>query len=355
MPVCTRQYHYLHAYAWNEATFELICFVRTEMIQLAEMKQTLPMELHEGVVSTTTDVWSMLAASREGDFDRVKNLAQRSPALLTCKYDYTAPLHLAVREGHLDVVRYLVDRGALDPTYKTHPFLLSLVTVAEERGHDEIVHFLNESLKNPKLTHTWDDTGKIDYGSSDTERRFQHLVEQSNYSAVEKMLHERPELAHNELAFWGEGILMMPAKCEDRQMIELLMRYGARVPDLSKWGERYYLKHYDIAVFLLEHDMNPNHMNWHHTTLLHDKAYLGDIQKARLLLDHGADINAVDEEFRSTPLGFAARWGQRHMVAFLLERGANVNKAGAPWATPLAWARKKGHSDIEADLRQEGA
>jgi ankyrin repeat protein len=96
--------------------------------------------------------------------------------------------------------------------------------------------------------------------------------------------------------------------------------------------------------------MSAGHMNCHRTTLLHEMARLGAIGKARLLLDHGADINAVDEEFRSTPLGFAARWGQRSMVTFLLERGADRTLSAAPWATPLAWARKKGHADIARDL-----
>jgi hypothetical protein len=78
-----------------------------------------------------------------------------------------------------------------------------------------------------------------------------------------------------------------------------------------------------------------------HVTLLHDMAHEGDINKARLLLDYGADLNAVDEEYRSTPLGYAARWGHREMVSFLLARGDDPNKAGAPWATPLAWAQKR--------------
>ena len=47
--------------------------------------------------------------------------------------------------------------------------------------------------------------------------------------------------------------------------------------------------------------------------------------KARLLLDHGADINTIDEEYRSTPLGCAARRGQKEMVELLLERGADPN------------------------------
>src|SRR5207244_3751781 len=109
------------------------------------------------------------------------------------------------------------------------------------------------------------------------------------------------------------------------------------------------------AAFLMEKGMNPNHMNWRQFTLLHDMAHKGDAAKARLLLDHGADINAIDDEYRSTPLGYAARWGNRDVVKLLLERRADPNKAGASWATPLAWARKKGHADIEADLLQAGA
>ncbi|HEY7500819.1 MAG TPA: ankyrin repeat domain-containing protein, partial [Vicinamibacterales bacterium] len=80
-----------------------------------------------------------------------------------------------------------------------------------------------------------------------------------------------------------------------------------------------------------------------------------DRRKAALLLDHGAGIDAVDEEFRSTPLGLAARFGRPDIVALLIERGADVMKAGAPWATPLAWARRKGHARVEATLMQAGA
>jgi hypothetical protein len=120
-------------------------------------------------------------------------------------------------------------------------------------------------------------------------------VDKNKHAEVEAMLQERPELARDELAFWGEGILAMPAKDGDRQMLELLMRYGARVPDLSKWGARYYFKHYDTAAFLLENGMNTNHTNWRSFTLLHDMAFTGDLQKARLLLDHGADISVFGE------------------------------------------------------------
>jgi ankyrin repeat protein len=138
-------------------------------------------------------------------------------------------------------------------------------------------------------------------------------------------------------------------------MVDLLLRLGARVPTVTKWGPYYYFKHYDMAAYLLSRGVDANHMNWHRFTVLHHVSAEGDVAKATLLLDHGAAIDAVDEEYRSTPLGIAARFGRREVVALLLARGADPNASGAPWSTPLAWARKKGHAEIEAALHAGGA
>jgi len=325
------------------------------MIQPVEMQTTLPMTLHGGVVSTTTEVWAMLSASREGDLDGVMAMISRCPELSTCEYNYTPPLYFAVREGHLPLVRALVDLKALDPRYKTYPFGDSLLTMAQDRGHDDIALFLQGALARPELTHTWVETGHIDYGQDEGQQRFDKAVHAGNRTDVERFLKNRPELARNELSSWAEGVLMMPAKGRNRPLLELLMRFGAHVPALSKWGRFYYFVHDDIAAFLLDSGMSPRHMTWHHVTLLHDMAQHGDIAKARLLIDHGADIDAVDEEYRTTPLGMAARWGRRDMALFLLERGADPNKAGAAWSTPLAWAQKKGHGRLANDLVVAGA
>ena len=60
-----------------------------------------------------------------------------------------------------------------------------------------------------------------------------------------------------------------------------------------------------------------------------------------MLLNHGADINAMEDKLKSTPLGWAARFGQKKLAEFLLDRGADPNLAGALWATPLAWAENE--------------
>ena len=88
---------------------------------------------------------------------------------------------------------------------------------------------------------------------------------------------------------------------------------------------------------------------------LHQFARTGDVEKAELFIDHGADLHARDEDICSTPLGWAAKYGRRHMVELLLGRGARSNLPDDPaWATPLAWATRRGHSDIVELLKQHG-
>ena len=116
------------------------------MIQPVEMKEALPMTLHGGAMSTTSEVWEMLSATRAGDLDRVTQLILKRPELSTCQYNYTPPLHFAVREGHLALVRNLIAHDAFDSNYKSYPFGDTLLTMAEDREYDEIV----ACLKNAK-------------------------------------------------------------------------------------------------------------------------------------------------------------------------------------------------------------
>jgi ankyrin repeat protein len=69
-------------------------------------------------------------------------------------------------------------------------------------------------------------------------------------------------------------------------------------------------------------------------------------------LDAGARMDLRDDLLRSTALGWACRWGRADLVRLFLERGADpLEKDAEPWATPLAWAEKKGHDAVLAVLR----
>ena len=92
--------------------------------------------------------------------------------------------------------------------------------------------------------------------------------------------------------------------------------------------------------------MDANHTSWQELSILHYVAAKGDIDMAALLISHGADLDLIDDEFLSTPLGVASRFGQTEMVRLLLHSGGDPLKAGAEWAIPVQWARSRGHHDI---------
>ena len=320
------------------------------MIQPEELKSPLPIKLSDNVVSTTSKVWEVLQAAYHGDLVLLKKLEKECPGLMYAQYNYTPPIHFAVREGHIEMVHYLLKQGAYDPGYKIYPFQESLVTMAEDRYYDDIAWLLQDYAKQPSLQKYKGDNSEILYNRTALEKEFETSVDKGNLKAVQEILLEHPELALDNSFFWGEGILLFAAKENNRPMIDLLMSFGAKVPSVLKWTQYYYFEHDEGAKYVMQKGMNPNTMSWHHVTLLHDMAQKGNLAKAALLLDYGAEINPVEEEYQSTPLGLAARWGHADMVEFLLSRGADPRKAGAAWSTPLAWAVRKGHATIEKIL-----
>ena len=70
----------------------------------------------------------------------------------------------------------------------------------------------------------------------------------------------------------------------------------------------------------------------------------------------GPTCTPRDDDFCSTPLGWAAKYGKKEMAELLLTRGARTSLADdPPWATPLAWATRRGHGEIAELLKRHGA
>jgi Ankyrin repeats (3 copies) len=102
----------------------------------------------------------------------------------------------------------------------------------------------------------------------------------------------------------------------------------------------------------------PNLIGGFGRTILHEVGALDDHVTeqegeafAKALLDAGAKTKVRDDLLKSTPLGWACRWGRIEVVKLLLERGADPIEADAePWATPRAWAEKMRNGAIIALL-----
>jgi ankyrin repeat protein len=102
---------------------------------------------------------------------------------------------------------------------------------------------------------------------------------------------------------------------------------------------------------------------------LHWAAEMGLTDVARLLLIHGAHVNASHSEaplnidqmwtpivvLDATPLHLAARRGHKNVVELLIAHGADVNAKDHGGMTPLALALQYDNQAVADLLRQHGA
>jgi ankyrin repeat protein len=91
-------------------------------------------------------------------------------------------------------------------------------------------------------------------------------------------------------------------------------------------------------------------------TALHYAAFFDGPEAARLLVEHGADVNAfADNELGVHPLNSAAAAGQREVAAILLEHGADPNAPTRTGFSPLDAARENDDEGLASLLRSHGA
>ncbi|MEM6643461.1 MAG: ankyrin repeat domain-containing protein [Bacteroidota bacterium] len=74
--------------------------------------------------------------------------------------------------------------------------------------------------------------------------------------------------------------------------------------------------------------------------------YLGKIEVAKLLLSHGADINAVDAMAGNTALMGVCFKGSYDLAKMLISHGADISIRNRSGETALDFATKGGHQSI---------
>ena len=82
-------------------------------------------------------------------------------------------------------------------------------------------------------------------------------------------------------------------------------------------------------------------------------ARLGHLDKMHLLYEQGTDINQI--VCIGTALGVATYYNQLDIVRYLVEQGADMEKADILGETPLMNASDKGHLEITRYLLEQGA
>lgn len=171
----------------------------------------------------------------------------------------------------------------------------------------------------------------------------------------------------------AQDLLWGAIECPSPEIVKLALTAVDWPPDDRRWHgileNGLYLRpesdrnrHLE-AFRLVLNRCDPNVSSRRGTTLPHEVAASRGgltandrIAYARLLIDRGARLDRRDDLLRSTPLGWACRWGRLELVKLFLARGADPIEADAePWAAPKAWAQKKGHTEIINLLHEYGA
>ena len=322
-------------------------------------------------------------AAALGDIGLVKECVEADPACAGRVPDYFAwytssCLDNAIASGDAAVVRYLLEHGA-DPNLRQpgHAPRGSALLGAVAKGDMEIVDLILEAggdpnqevessgnvcgwaKEDPQLLRRlaerggrlreYDDLKGIDpevLRIMFAELPLKYHVDNEDADGLRRRLREDPGSARGIFPQTiGNKPLMAVCLEADPDLLRDLspdvVRRLARDESLKDYGE---------PALALSDLSRPD---WMGITQLHDIAAFGTVPEAERFLAHGAPLEVLDEEYSSTPLGWAAREGRTEMAAFLLEKGADPRGSGTfPWAAPLEWARKRGHEETAAVIER---
>ena len=301
--------------------------------------------------------YTLSVACLLGDVSRVRQILRQSPEQARrLDSSHTNPLTYAAGQGHTEIVQLLLDGGA-DPSLpetrapqgralfsaaagnhlETAALLLaagadanagedssgSCLTIVEHRYPQEcgpMVELLREhgARKPPYAMSVEELKEAVQSGEATTleHDQFLHeLLSRGDAALFDTVLEEHPEIVPN----------LVPTDI-----------WGGDVPEAK------------IVRRLLVTGLDPNRANWIGRTFLHVAAEQGAVEVAEALLEAGAELEAVDLENGSTPLGSAVRKEQREMVAWLLERGADADgPVESPYGSARAMAMAVGNEEIQ--------
>lgn len=246
----------------------------------------------------------LLFAVRDGSLDAVRTLLDRGANVNDKVEDGTSALVIATMNAHWELAAYLLDRGA-DPNASQQGWT-ALHQLVRTRGlsWDRLPH----PVGSGRMT-SMEFAAKLIAHGADVNARM---------AAAFKADNERPRIVQV-----GATPFLLAAKNVDHQMMRLLVEHGA--DPMVKTGSHTtaLMLAAGLQIYSIGEDSGTNE---------------DALEAVKLCLAHGNDVNAVDDN-GETALHGAAWRGANDIVTLLVDKGAKLDareKKGQ--FTPLAYA-----------------
>ncbi|XP_056904871.1 ankyrin-3-like isoform X5 [Takifugu flavidus] len=289
-----------------------------------------------------------LRSARAGNLEKTLDYLKNGVDINICNQNGLNALHLASKEGHVEVVAELIKLGAnVDAATKQKGN--TALHIASLAGQTDVVKKL--------VTHHANVNAQSQNGFTPL-----YMAAQENHLEVVQFLLDN---GSSQSIATEDGFTPLAVALQQghEQVVSLLLENDTkgkvRLPALHIAARKDDTK---AAALLLQSDHNANvesKMMVNRTTEsgftpLHIAAHYGNINVATLLLNRGA---SVDFKARNdiTPLHVASKRGNSNMVRLLLERGAKIDARTKDGLTPLHCGARSGHEQVVDMLLNRGA
>lgn len=287
--------------------------------------------------------------SKQGKLKKLVLIINKNPQLVDSKDKYGwTPLQIAAARGHIDIVKYLVEKGADVNIVDTYGF--SALHLAALKGDNRVFEWLV-------------DHGAVLKSDTRSQKVFSQIFEAAELrDELVELLFNNPQnrdqildnLSQKEVK--GPGLLIKMGFKEQWMDVQLQREPGqGKSKGQLKIAPDALRRLRQLADNFVARRIDAHNSKKIGSTMLHDAAQTGDLERVKGLLKTRRQLVNQPNRLGITALHYASAAGFREIVRLLLDAGARVDIKTRSGITPLYGAVSEAREEVIRLLIARGA